>query len=104
MAVAEVELDGVATDHAPVFDGDTGKVLLIGATDLFAEQVALTGVLGAGRGSAECFHGDELLRSIAPNEGDFGADEFQAGRGHEGRVGRDVDKAKGTLESVPLEE
>lgn len=78
MAVAEVKLYGVATDHAPVLDDDAGEGLLIGAADFVAEQIALAGVFGAGRCGAEFFHRDVLLRAVVPNEGDFGADEFEA--------------------------
>ena len=48
MTVTEVELDGVAADHAPVLHGDAGEGFLVGAADLVAEQVAFTGVFGAG--------------------------------------------------------
>lgn len=48
VAVTEVELDGVAADHAPVLHGDAGKGLLICATDLVAQQITFTGVFSTG--------------------------------------------------------
>lgn len=82
MAIAEVKLNGVAADHPPVLHGDTRKLLLRGPANFVADKVALSGVFSTRRCGAQFFHRDELLDSIAPNERDFGSNEFEACRVH----------------------
>ena len=98
MAIAEIELDRVAADHSPITHGDAGKALLTATAELTAQEIALAGVFGAWRGSAELFHRNELLMTIIPDDGDFVSDEFETVGGHGVKVkamNRKATKQKG---------
>lgn len=70
MPVTEVELECVTAHCAPAFDGDAGKLLLISAADLIAQQIALSGVLSAGGPGTKTLHGNVMLHAILPTQGD----------------------------------
>ena len=71
MAVAELELDGVAADAGPAAHGDAGEFFLIGAAVLLAQQIPLAGVLGTGGPGAEALHGEVVFHAVRPAEGDL---------------------------------
>jgi hypothetical protein len=85
MTIGEVKLNGVAADGTPHADHDAGEVFLIGAAVLPSEQISLASIFGAGGPGAQALTGDVMLGAVWPDDGDVGADEFDALGGVHGK-------------------
>jgi len=80
MTVAKVKTKGVVTDLLPAQHLNPGKMLLVGAAVLLAEDVLFAACLGTGGSSAEFFHRVKRFRTVAPGNRDFLADKLDVSR------------------------